>query len=136
MENNVMPRMLLLGIFLALGLIAFVADGLFAGEPEVTTKPSHKLKQKKLAPSDSLAKLLRASDKKGSKEKKLSSKKKTSHLKSAHHKLRKSKSLSSNKTTSHKKSAFNKSKSKSLKKVIHPKPKPSKKLVSDRHKSD
>jgi hypothetical protein len=131
-----MPRMLLLGIFLALGFMAFVADGLFAGEPEVTSKPSHKLKQKKLAPSDSLAKLLKSSNKRGSTESKLTTKKKTSRLKSAHHKFKTSKSLSSRKTTVSKKSAYNTSKSKSPKKAIHHKAKPANKLVSDKHKTD
>jgi hypothetical protein len=136
MEKNVMPRMLLLGIFLALGFVAFVAGSLFAGEPEVQSQPSQKLKQRKLAPSDSLAKILRASDKKSSTESKLTTKKKTSRLKSTSHKLRTSKSLASHKSTASKKSAYNKSKSKSLKKPAYHKIKPSKKLVSDKRKTD
>jgi hypothetical protein len=136
MEYNVMPRMLLLGIFLALGFVAFVADGLFAGGPEVKTKAPNQLKQKKMAPRDTLAKLLSASDKKSSTKNKLTSKKKTSSLKSAHHKPRKSKSLSSSKKTVSKKSAYSKGKSKSLKKAIRHRAKPAKKLVSDRRKID
>lgn len=131
-----MPKMLLLGIFLALGCIAFMADGLLAGEPEVKTQPSQQLKQKKMAPSDTLAKLLRSGDKKSSKESKLTTKKKTSRLKSAHHKLRKSKSLSSHKKIVSKKSVSNNSKSKSIKKTIHRKAKPTKKLISDRRHID
>jgi hypothetical protein len=136
MEKNLMPRMLLLGIFLAFGLVAFVAGSLFAGEPEVQSKPSQNIKQRKLAPSDSLAKLLRSSDKKSSTESKLTTKKKTSRLKSAHHKFKTWKSLSSRKTTVSKKSAYNKSKSKSLKKAIHHKAKPANKLASDKPKTD
>jgi hypothetical protein len=136
MENNVMPRMLLLGIFLAFSLVAFVAGSLFAGEPEVQSKPSQKIKQRKLAPSDSLAKLLRASDKKSSTESKLTTKKKTSKLKSSRHKLRTSKSLASHKSTTSKKSVCKKSKSKSLKKAAYHKIKPTKKLVSDKRKTD
>ena len=113
-------------------LSRLLAGNIFAGEPEVKSKPSHKLKQRKLTPSDSLAKLLRASDKKRSTESKLTTKKKTSRLKSAHHKLRKSKSLAIHKTTASKKSAYNKSKSKSLKKPAYHKTKPAKKLVSDK----
>jgi hypothetical protein len=135
MENNVMPRMLLLGIFLAFSLVAFVAGSLFAGEPEVQSKPSQKLKQRKLAPSNSLAKLLRASGKKSSTESKLTTKKKTSRLKSARHKLRTSKSLASHKSTASKKFAYNKSKTKSLKKAPYHKIKPAKKLVSDKRKA-
>lgn len=131
-----MPRMLLLGIFLALSFIAFMAGSLFAGEPEVTSKPSHKLKQRKLAPSDSLAKLLRTSDKKSSTDCKVTTKKKTSRLKSAHHKLRTSKSLASHKAHASKKAAYNSSKSKSIKKAAYHKPKPAKKLVSDKRKTD
>lgn len=130
-----MPRMLLLGIFLALGLVAFVAGNLFAGEPEVQSKPSQKLKQRKLAPSDSLAKLLRSSDKKSSTESKLTTKKKTSRLKSTRHKHRTSKSLASHKSKASKKSAFKKSTSKSLKKPAHHRTKHNKKLVSDKHKT-
>jgi len=136
MENNIMPRTLLLGIFLALGLVAFIAGGLFAGEPDVKSKPSQKIKQRKLAPSDSLAKLLRAGDKKSSSESKLTAKKKTSRLKSTHHKPRASKSISSHKTSATKKSAYNKSKSKSLKKIGHHKTKSANKLVSDKRKTD
>jgi hypothetical protein len=136
MENNVMPRILLLGIFLAFSLVAFVAGSLFAGEPEVQSKPSQKLKQRKLAPSDSLAKLLRSNDKKSSTESKLTTKKKTSRLKSARHKLRTSKSLASHKTTASKKSVCKKSASKSLKKPAYHKTKSTKKLVSGQHKTD
>lgn len=132
-----MPRMLLLGIFLALSFIAFAAGSLFAGEPDVTTKPSHKLKPQKLTPSDSLAKLLRASDKKSSTKRKVTAKKKTSRLKSAHHKPRTSKSLASHKTHASKKSAYNTSKNKSLKKSHYHKTKPSaKRLVSDKPRTD
>jgi hypothetical protein len=134
MECNVMPRILLLGLFLALGFVAFVADGLFAAGPEVKTRPSHQLKQKKSAPSNTLAKLLRASDKKSSTKSKLTSKKKTSRLKTIHHKTRSSKSLSSRKKTVSKKSTCRKGKSKSLKKAIRHRARPAKKLVSDRRK--
>jgi hypothetical protein len=135
MENNVMPRMLLLVIFLAFGLVAFVGGSLFAGEPEVQSKPSQKIKQRKLAPSGSLAKLLRSSDKKSSTESKLTTKKKTSKLKSSRHKLRTSKSLASHKSTTSKKSVCKKSASKSLKKPAHHRTKSAKKLVSDKHKT-
>jgi hypothetical protein len=147
MENNVMPRMLVLGFFLAFSLVAFVAGSLFAGEPDVQSKPSQKLKQRKLAPTDSLAKLFRTSDKKSSTESKLTTKKKTSKLKSARHKPRASKSLASHKhrisktlashkTTGSKKSVYKKSAKKSLKKPAHHRTKSAKKLVSHKHKTN
>jgi hypothetical protein len=136
MEYNVMPRILLLGTFLALGFVAFVADGLFASGPEVKTKAPIKLKQKESGPSNTLAKLLRASDKKSSTKSKLASKKKTSRIKSSHHKLRSSKSLSSRKKIVSKKTTYSKGKSKSLKKAIRHRAKPAKKLMSDRRKLD
>ena len=95
------------------------------------------LNRRKLTPSDSLAKLLRASDKKSSTESKLTAKKKTSRVKHSHHKLRTSKSLASHKTHASKKSAYNTSKRKSLKKASHHKTNlPARKLVSDKRRTD
>jgi len=131
-----MPRMLLLGVFLGLGFVAFMAGNLFAGEPEIKSKPSYKFKQRKSTPTDSLAKLLQASKKKSSTESKLTTSKKTSRLKSAHHKTRTSKKLATHKTTTSKKSAYHKTKSKSLKKSTYHKRNPSKKIVSGKSKSD
>jgi len=131
-----MPRMRLLGVFMALGFVAFMAGGLFAGEPEIKSEPPHKFKQRKLTPSDSLANLLWSSNKKSSTESKLTTKKKTSRLKSTHHKLLTSKSLATRKTTASKKPAYNSTKSKSLNKASYHKRKPAKKIVSGKSKPD
>ncbi len=130
-----MPRILLLGTFLALGFVAFIAEGSFASQPQVKTKPSHKLKQHKLTPTDSLVKLLRARDKKASTENKPTVKKKSSKVKSAHHKLTRSKKLARHKKTTSRKYALGKSKRKTAKKPAYRKTRSSRKLVTGKRKA-
>ena len=130
-----MPRILLLGTFLALGFVAFISEGSFARQPQVKTKPSHRLRCHKFTPTDSLVKLLRAHDKKTSTEIKPTVKKKFSRVKSTGHKLTKSKRLSSHKKKTSRKYAVGKNRCRAPKKPAYRKTRSSGKLVTSKRKA-
>jgi hypothetical protein len=119
-RTEAMPRFLLLVSFVVVSLFAFVTGTVFAGD--ISDKaPTKEFKQQQLKPYASLSNVIKSTQKTGSTDSKVGTKKGKASVKSSHkssHSKKWSRSKASSKKTAYKKTRPSKaSKHKSLKKT-------------------